>query len=326
MQARAKVVITDCEWDDIWVEREVLEPLGVEIVTPQVREPAEIIAAAEGAAGLIVQYGRIDADVLAALDTVGIVSRYGVGVDTIDLAAAGANGVWVCNVSDYGAEEVTMHAIALMLGALRHVPFHDRAVREGRWHYAETGPIPAMGDLTLGVAGVGRIGRRFHELIGGVFGRVLGHDPLVDPTMFPDGMQPSELPELFANADAITLHLPLNDQTHHLVDAGMLASVGPGAVLVNTARGGLVDPVALTAALNDGRLRAAALDVHEQEPPERNDPLLTHPRVVMTPHVAWYSEASEVDLRRKCAMNIAGWLAGKRPRSVVADGRRNPPR
>lgn len=319
-----RVVLTDWEWSDLSVEREVLEPLGVELVAAQARTPSEIVAAARGASALLVQYGQVDAQVLGSLDTVGLVSRYGVGVDSVDLQAARAHGVWVCNVVDYGAEEVTMHTASLMLAAVRHVPFLDREIREGRWHYRAGGAIPAMSDLTLGIAGVGRIGRRLHGLLGGSFGAVLGHDPLVETSTFPTGMQPCGLEELFARADVITLHLPLDDATRRMVDGDMLAQTGPGAVLVNTARGGLIDPAAVIDALGDGRLRAAALDVHPQEPPAPDDPLTTHPRVVMTPHVAWYSERSELDLRRKAAMNIAGWLRGERPRTVVVEGQREP--
>ena len=137
-------------------------------------------------------------------------------------------------------------------------------------------------------------------------------------------MEPCSLDELFAHADVITLHLPLHDGTRNLVNDALLAPAGPGAVLVNTARGGLADPSAVARALDDGRLRAAALDVHPTEPPVPGDPLVAHPKVVMTPHMAWYSDQSEVDLRRKCAQNIAEWLQGQRPRSVVVEGRRQP--
>ncbi len=322
--ASARVVITDWEWSDLQIEREVLEPLGVDLVATQARTPEEVIAAADGASALLVQYGAVDGRVLDALDTVGLVSRYGVGVDTVDLEAARERGVWVCNVVDYGAEEVTLHTAAMMLGALRHVPFLDREIREGRWHYRSAGPIPAIGDLTLGVAGVGRIGRRLHDLLGGAFGHVLGHDPMVPAEDFPEGMRACALDELFASSDVLTLHLPLNESTRGMVNADLLARTGPGAVLVNTARGGLIDPAAVIDALDDGRLRAAALDVHPEEPPAPQDPLALHERAVMTPHVAWYSEASELDLRRKAALNVAGWLKGERPRSVVVEGDREP--
>jgi D-3-phosphoglycerate dehydrogenase len=242
-------------------------------------------------------------------------------VDHIDVVAARNKGVWVCNVPDASIDEVATHALAMSLGLIRHLWLYDRAISDGRWDYAEVGRLHRPSSMTLGVVGLGRIGRRFVELASPVFSRILGHDPYLAANDWPRRAQFARLEEVFSQSDIISLHVPLTVETHHIVDAAMLARMRPGGYLVNTARGGLVDTGALLAALDGGHLAGAALDVLPEEPPATDDPVRRHPRIITTPHAAFYSTASEEELRRKSVMNVLSWLTEGRPKNVVVEGR-----
>ncbi|WP_043837455.1 C-terminal binding protein [Muricoccus aerilatus] len=314
-----KALITDTEVREPHLERHLLEEAGFEVSVAQCRSPEEVIAAGHDASALLVQYAPLTAEVFAALPQLRVVSRYGIGVDTIDLAAADRHGVWVSNVPNYGHDEVPTHTLALLFSILRHVPFHDRKVRGGVWDFQATGEIARIADLTLGIVGLGRLGRFVMERARPFFRAVVAYDPFLPEERWPEDVVRLGLQELFAASDAITLHVPLTPENQNLVGDALLARIPPrGAYLVNTARGGLVDLDAALRALEDGRLRGLGLDVMPGEPPRLDHPVLHHPRTVVTPHVAWYSTASVVDLRRKYAENVASWArSGTAPNAVV---------
>jgi len=249
------------------------------------------------------------------------VSRYGVGIDAVDAQAARDRGVWVCNVPDYGTTEVALHAVAMLLALLRNIAGHDREVRAGHWDYHLGGYLHRPSSLTLGVVGLGRIGRMTAERAGPWFGAVVGYDPHLPDAAWPDWIEQLDLPDLFARSSAITLHLPLTEATNGLVGADLLARMPNRSYLVNTARGGLVDLDALVEALDRGQLAGVALDVLPQEPPPNQHPLLTHPHALITPHVGWYSAEAEMELRRKAAQNIVDWAWTGRPTYPVVEGR-----
>lgn len=316
-----RVLCTDAEYTSLDLETEVLQAAGHELVRAACRTSQEVIAASAGAAALLVQYAPVTADVLAGRPEVRLVSRYGVGVDGVDLEAARARGVWVCNVPDYGTQEVAMHAVAMLLALLRNLAGHDREVRAGHWDYHRGGALRRADGLTLGVVGLGRIGRLIRERAGPWFGACVGCDPYLPDGGWPAGVERLDLPELFARSSAVTLHLPLTPETSALVGRELLGQLPKGAVLVNTARGGLVDPDAVLAALDEGRLAGVALDVLPEEPPPPDHPLLGHPGALVTPHVAWYSVEAEAELRRKAAQNIVDWARTGRPTYAVVEGR-----
>jgi D-3-phosphoglycerate dehydrogenase / 2-oxoglutarate reductase len=316
-----RVLVTDADYGRLDIEADVLAAAGLELVTARCRTPADVVAAARDVDALLVQYAPITAEVLAALPRLRLVSRYGVGVDVVDLDAARARGIWVCNVPDYGTVEVALHAVAMLLALLRDLPGHDRNVRAGRWDFRLGATLHRPGDLTLGVVGLGRIGRLTMDRAAPWFGECLGYDPHLPDAAWPAGVERVALEELFARSDAVTLHLPLSSETHGLVGEDLLGRMPSGAYLVNTARGGLVDTGAVLRALDDGRLAGVALDVLPEEPPPSDHPLLAHPRALVTPHVAWYSEESEVELRRKAALNVVTWARTGRPDHAVVDGR-----
>ena len=316
-----KVLVTDADYPSLDIEAQVLTAAGHELVTASCRTSEDVIDAAAGADALLVQYAPITAEVLDALPQLQLVSRYGVGVDVVDTAAAAEHGVWVCNVPDYGTVEVALHAVAMLLALIRNLAGHDRQVRAGCWDYQLGGPLRRPSSLTLGVVGLGRIGRMTAERAGPWFGAVAGHDPYLPDGAWPDDLERLDLPDLFSRSSAVTLHLPLTDPTRGLVGADLLERLPPGSYLVNTARGGLVDLDAVLEALETGRLAGVALDVLPQEPPPKDHPLLIHPRALITPHVAWYSTEAESELRRKAAQNIVDWARTGRPAYAVVEGR-----
>jgi D-3-phosphoglycerate dehydrogenase / 2-oxoglutarate reductase len=316
-----KVLVTDADYSSLDIEADVLAAAGHELVVASCRTPQEVIAAAAGVDALLVQFAPITAEVFEALPQLRLLSRYGVGVDVVDTEAARDHGVWVCNVPDYGTTEVAMHAVAMLLALLRNVAGHDREVRAGHWDYHLGGQLRRPSSLTLGVVGLGRIGGMAAERAAPWFGAVVGYDPYLTDSDWPNRLERLSLEDLFARSSAITLHLPLTDTTRELVGTDLLGRMPSGSYLVNTARGGLVDLDALLEALHTGRLAGVALDVLPQEPPPQDHPLLTHPRALITPHVAWYSAEAEIELRTKAAQNIVEWARTGRPTYAVVEGR-----
>jgi D-3-phosphoglycerate dehydrogenase / 2-oxoglutarate reductase len=316
-----KVLVTDSDYPSLDIEADVLAAAGHQLLTASCKTPEDVIEAAAGVDALLVQYAPITAAVFEALPQLRVVTRYGVGVDVVDLEAASRHGVWVCNVPDYGTAEVALHAVAMLLALLRNLAGHDREVRAGHWNYQLGGELRRPGSLTLGVVGLGRIGRMAAERAAPWFGAAVGYDPYLPDSEWPDGLERLDLQDVFARSSAITLHLPLTEATFGLVGTDLLERMPMGSYLVNTARGGLVDLDALLEALESGRLAGVALDVFPAEPPPREHPLLTHPRALITPHVAWYSTDSEVELRRKAAQNIVDWARTGRPTYAVVEVR-----
>jgi phosphoglycerate dehydrogenase-like enzyme len=315
-----KILITDYDFPDLELELALYQAAGVEVKVAQCRTEDDVIFAAEGCQGLLVQYAPINAKVFAARPEIRIVSRYGAGFDTINTADARAAGVWVGNSPDYGVGEVATHALAMTLSLLRHIAFYDRDVKAGQWHFSSAGKMQRVSDMTLGILGLGRIGKRMAHISRNSFKRVIACDPYIIDGDFPAYVERVSKEELFAQADAISLHVPLTDETRGLVDASLINLMPQGSVLVNTARGAVVDIDDLVAALDAGKLDGAALDVLPTEPPEVSAPAVQHPRLLLTPHAAFYSVIAEKELRRKAAQNLIDWNATGRPSYVVVAG------
>ena len=318
------ILFADHDYHDISLERDLLAGHGIELAVAQCRTEDEVIEAAQRVRGILLQYAPITERVVAALPDLGIVSRIGAGYDTIDTRACAKHGVWVANSPDYGVGEVATHALALALALVRNIVGWHRDVTRGTWHYTTAGPIKRASELTLGIVGLGRIGKRMAHVSRNLFRRVVACDPYLIDGDFPAYVERATLAELFAQADIVSLHVPLNDETRGLISAEVLAGMRPGSYLVNTARGAVLDVDAALAALDRGTLAGLALDVLPVEPVPAGSRLASHPRVILTPHAAFYSVESEKELRRKAAQNLVTWLATGRPDYVVTAGTRKP--
>jgi D-3-phosphoglycerate dehydrogenase len=314
-----KAVYTDAGELGTEPGRSLLEQSGFEVVESFCRVPEEVIDAGDGASALLLAYAPATREVMEALPSLRIVSVGAVGTDSVDLVAARELGIWVCNVPDAATDEVATHALAMALALIRHIPFHDRRTRQGLWTLAGSGPIRRPTDLTLGIIGVGTIGRRVAEFARPVFRRIIGCDPVVSDSLWPDFVVRGETEDVFRESDVLTLHAPLTDQTRHIVDGARLRSMKDGSYLVNVSRGDVVDLRALVTALDEGRLAGAALDVLPQEPPDPHEPILQHPRVLITPHSAFLSDESSRDYLRNQALNVIAWAQTGRPQRVVVE-------
>ncbi|MGZ5049351.1 MAG: C-terminal binding protein [Usitatibacter sp.] len=315
-----KFLITDHDFPDVDLELELLRAAGYEAVAAQCRTEDDVIAAAAGCSGLLTQYAPMNAKVFAARPEVRVVSRFGAGFDTVNLEDAKKHGVWVANSPDYGVGEVATHALGMALSLVRHLPFYDRDVRAHHWHYTSAGKLRRVANMTLGLIGLGRIGKRMAKISQHIFGRILAVDPYIPDSDFPGYVKRATLEEVFRESDVLSPHVPLNDETRGMVGSRMLALMKPGSFLVNTSRGSVVNLEHVLAALDSGTLEAAALDVLPKEPPEADHPVLRHPRMLLSPHAAFYSVEGESELRRKAAQNLVDWARTGRPTYVVSEG------
>ncbi len=307
----ATVAILGTRYRDVSVEEEILAPLGARIVVGSGADHDAIMGTA-GDADVILAGSRprFDARTIDALACTAIV-RYGVGVDSIDLDAARRRGLWVVSVPDYGTDAVAVHTVTLVLAALRRLTEADRSLRGGEWGFGHLRPLHLPASLTAGVVGFGRIGRRVAALLRGLgFGRIVAHDAF--SAVDEPGVEPIEFATLLGESDVVTLHVP-GDPSAPLLDAGAIGMLKPGSVLVNTARGSLIDAGALAAGLAAGRPAVAALDVFSPEPAQLDVFEAVADRMILTPHMAWYTEETERDLRVKTAQEAGRILTGAEP-------------
>ncbi len=321
----SKVLFADCDFPDIDLERTLLGDAGLELILAQCKTEEQVVAAGAGCAAILLQYAPIGSRVVEALPGLGIVSRIGAGFDTVDTGACAQHGVWVANSPDYGVGEVATHALGLALASLRNIAAYDRDVRAGTWHYLSAGVLRRPAELTLGIIGLGRIGKRMAHVSRNVFKRVTAYDPHLIDGDFPAYVERvRSLTELAMAADVVSVHTPLNETTRGLIDARFFAAARPGMTLVNTARGAVIVLADLLSALDAGILRGVALDVLPVEPVPPDSPLVRDPRVILTPHAAFFSLEAEQELRRKAAQNIVSWVRTGRPDYPVVHGTRIP--
>jgi D-3-phosphoglycerate dehydrogenase len=316
-----KVLITDFDFPNVDLELELFRKAGIEVFTAQCKTEDDLIEASKDADAFLLQYAPASRVVFDARPNLKIVSRYGAGFDTIKTDDAKACGVWVSNSPDYGVHEVATHAFSMALNLTRHLSFYDRDVRSGKWHYLSPGELKRPSKMTLGVLGLGRIGKRFAHIARETFGNVIACDPHIMAYDFPPYTRRVDLETLFKNADLISIHTPLNEETRHIVNKDMLDLMKADSYIVNTARGGIIDIDAALDALNSGQLGGLALDVLPVEPP-KNHPIVNHPRTVLTPHSAFYSKEAEIELRTKAAQNIITFANTGKPDYVVIKGTR----
>ena len=318
MEHRVVVSDTKATADAITAE---LDRVDATVETVTARTPEELVSAAADATAVIVDESTpVSREVFAALDTLRVVGRAGIGLDNVDLRAAAEAGVTVVNVPDYCVGEVSTHALALLLAVARSLPAYDAATAAGDWAWSDGAPVHRFRGRTLGLAGFGDINRRLARKVDGFGMDVLAYDPHVPAReMAHLDAEKAGFEELLAVANAVVVNLPLVEETRELFDAAAFETMPEGALFVNTARGGVVDETALIDALREGDLAGAGLDVLATEPPD-GSPLLEMENVVVTPHAGWYSEESREQLGRSVAADVARVLAGERPQNPATPG------
>ncbi|HSG71508.1 MAG TPA: C-terminal binding protein [Planctomycetaceae bacterium] len=309
------VLLTDRAWPSLDLERELLAKVGAELIEAPDGDEATLCELANSADAIATCWAHVTGRVIEAAPKCKIVARLGIGLDNIDIEAATRRSIPVTNVPDYCVPEVADHTLALLLALVRKISHFDREIKQGRYDLLAAGPMNRLEGQTLGLLGFGRIARavRTRSLAFGL--NVIAHSNSGND--YGTGCEMVSLEELLSRSDIVSLHVPLTQQTHRLIDTERLSVLKPGAILINTSRGGLIDQAALLESLIAGHLAGAGLDVYDPEPPDLSDPLIRHPRVIATPHAAFTSEESLRDLRTRVCGQISDILCGRRPEQVV---------
>ncbi len=316
--AKVLIAVADSVFPSLDPAQRVLDRLDAELRLAEAPTPEAITEVARQADGLLVTYAQITGDMIRTFERCRVISRFGIGVDNIDLEAATESGIQVTYVPDYCIDEVSDHALALLLALARKVVYSDRLVQAGRWEMKATVPIRRLRGRTLGLAGFGRIPRLLTPKAQALGLDVIAADPFVkDQDAAALGVGLVSFEELLERSDFISIHAPLTPDTENLFDAAAFGAMKPGAFLINTARGPLVDETALAQALDAGELAGAALDVVVKEPPAADWPLLNRDNVILTPHTGFYSEDALLELQTKAAEEVARVLSGEAPHYPV---------
>ena len=312
---KPKIVITDCDHPTVEIEKETLSEIDPEFVLAHCNTEVEVIEVAKDADGIINQYAPITRKVIESLKRCKVIARYGVGVDNIDVEAATEHGIIVANVPDYCVDEVSTHAIALILACARGITLLDRKRREKKWDFTLAKPIFRTKGKILGLFGLGRIAKIIAQKASGFGFKIIAYDPYVSKV--DSGIRLVEFSQLLSDSDFISIHSPLTEETRHLFGENELKKMKKTAYLINTARGPIVDEKALYKALENKWIAGAALDVMEKEPPDWENSLLKLDNLIITPHISFYSEESYVELKTKTAKAVLSVLKGELPRAMV---------
>jgi len=321
---KPKVVITDYDFGDIDVERNLLEPIGAEVIGLQSKNEEELFEAATDCAAMINQYARVGAPTIRHMEQCEVIARYGVGVDIVDVDAATEKGILVTNVRDYCIEEVADHAIGMWLSLARKLPEYDRATHDGIWQWKTGKPIHRIRGRTMGVVSFGKIGQAISTRAKAFGVTVIAYDPFLPAEVAAaHGVELVSKSELIARSDYFLMQAPMTPDTHHFLSDAEFLAMKQGAIVVNTGRGPTIDNQALFRALTEGHIGGAALDDTEEEPAKRagwspsENPLFTQPNVMVTPHAAYYSEESILTARETAAMEVARVLTKQEPKFRV---------
>jgi len=320
--AEHTVLVTDHDFADLSIEREELDGVAdIDVLTGDIgKRPIDARERLSEADAIINLRYDLDAEAIAAMDDCQVISRYGIGVDNINVEAAADHDIPVTNVPNYCKEEVAIHALTLILALARSIKPYMMDVTAGNWDRSAGTPIHRFSTQTVGVVGYGAIGREVGRRVDALGVNVVASDPFLEPEDLAD--DPATLVDfetVLTRADFITVHSPLTDATDGMFDADAFDRMRDSAYLVNVARGPIVNGEDLIGALNDGKIAGAGLDVFPNEPPAPDDPLRTHDRVIATPHVGWYSEEANEERRHTVGQIVRDVLTGSDPRNVVVD-------
>lgn len=317
--AKFKVVMTDDRHKTYEEEKKVLEGIGAEVIIANLNTVQEVTDMCKDADGIMCNLAPMPAEVIEKLEKCKIISRYGVGYDNVDVAACTKKGIYLANVPDYCAEEVSDQALALMMACARKVARRDTQVRAGQWNIGKADPIYRIAGKTITFLGFGMIARTlFRKIQGFNFARILVYDPFLDAeTIKAIGAEKAEWEEALSAGDFISVHMPLNDKTRGLIDAKAFDLMKSTAIIVNTSRGPVIDEKSLIDALISKKINSAGLDVHTKEPMDLDNPLMKIENCVLTDHVGWYSEEAMSELKRKVAENVKDVLLTGKPKYPV---------
>ena len=306
-----KVIITDCDHDSIDIEKKVFADAEMEVELKQAITEDEVIEQCQDAEIFIVQYAKITKKVMDNCPKLKYVVRYGVGVDTIDVPEATKHGIQVGNVPDYGMNEVADHAIALAMVMVREIVKMNQFTKNEKWDYTKAIPIHRFSELTVGVVGLGRIGRNFAKKMHALGSKVIGTDPYFKATPETDEYVTAvSVEDVITKSDIISLHCPA-DGNKDLFNAETFKKMKNSAILINVARGGIINEADLDEALSNGEIAGAGLDCMLGEPVSKDSPLFKHENLVVTPHMAWYSEEAASELKRKVAEESVRFANGE---------------
>lgn len=306
--------VSDNRHEDYEIERRMLQEAGIELKVFDCRTEEDMIASCADVDAVFLDMAPMSAKVVAALKQCKIVNRYGVGFDNVDVEACTEKQIWVSNVPDYCAEDVSDHAVALLFSCLRQVALRDRRIREGKWNIHEGESFRICGK-TCGVLGAGRIARAFiRKMQGFNLKEILVYDPFVDAdTIAKLGARKAELEEVFSEADFLSLHMPVTSETRNMINEKTLSLMKKTAILINTARGALVNDAALIQALRNGQIAYAGLDTHNTEPLTAESEYVQLNNVVLTDHTAYNTKEAVIELKTKAAQNVILALKGEKP-------------
>lgn len=315
---RKQIVITDYNYENLQQEKGIFSKLNAELLDFQCRTEEDVIAAAKNADAVMVQFAPITRRVLKSLKNCKVVVRYAVGFDNIDLDAATELGIRVVNVPDYCTEEVSEHAVMLLLAIARKLCPLNQAVKVDDWDYKIMKPVQRLKGKTVGLIGFGRIGRMMAKKLSGFQFRIVAYDPYVDQGVAEEyGIEFVDFETIVAEAEFISLHVPLNAETKYILNANVFNKMERCPFVINTGRGGLIQEEALIEALDLKIVQGAALDVMETEPIRFLHPLQSYENVILTPHAAWYSEEALVAIQLFAAKEVERVLQGFEPKNLV---------
>ena len=308
-----KVIICDLDHKDIEPELKVLGEAGLDVKWLHCKSQEEVIKNCKGAVVLLNQYIKMDKKIFSALPDVKCIVRYGVGYDNINLSDAKEYGVQACNVPDYGTREVADQALAHMMTLVKKLALTNNLIRRGVWDYQKNIPVFRLSDATVGICGVGRIGTAFAERVRPLCKKIIAYDAEYGKSKrkFPDFVKFVSFDELLKKSDIISVHCPRSEETYHLFGEKEFAAMKNTAYLINVARGGIIDENALLHALKNKEIAGAGLDVVENEPLTPDNPLLKLDTFSISPHSAWYSEQSALELKRKAAEEAVRFMNGE---------------
>jgi len=312
------VAVTDSVFASLEPTYKILATLNADIRLAKEPTPDAILEVAREADALLVTYASITSEIINELENCRVIGRFGIGVDNIDLDRATKAGIQVCYVPDYCLDEVSDHAMSLLLSLARKISFGNHQVQSLSWKAKSVAPIWRIRDRILGLYGFGKIPQTLVTKAQAFNLNVIAHDPYVAPDLAANlGVELVSFESLLEQSDYISIHAPLTPETQHAFSADAFLKMKPEALLINTARGALVDEQALASALDKGQLAGAALDVMETEPPLDNSPLLKRDNVILTPHTAFYSEEALLELQTKATEDVVRFLLGDQPRYPI---------